>query len=101
MKGSSVLIGGEPGIGKSTLMLQLLQKHPEYLGALRERRKSPSQVKMRAQRLGLHLIGKINIFCDTRLEVLEKVLPSSKASLVVIEFLQTLSSDTLLRRQDR
>ena len=49
---------------------------------------------MRAQRLGLHL-SKINIFCDTRLEVLEKVLPSSKASLVVIDSLQTLSSDTL------
>lgn len=95
MKGSSVLIGGEPGIGKSTLMLQLLQSARNTSKVLYvSGEESPSQVKMRAQRLGLHL-SKINIFCDTRLEVLEKVLPSSKASLVVIDSLQTLSSDTL------
>ena len=95
MKGSSVLIGGDPGIGKSTLMLQLLQSAQSDATVLYvSGEESPSQVKMRAQRLGLRL-GKINIFCDTRLEVLEKVLPSSKATIIVIDSLQTLSSESL------
>jgi len=95
MKGSTILIGGEPGIGKSTLMLQLLQSAQSSSTVLYvSGEESPAQIKLRAQRLGLRL-KEITIFCDTRLEVLEKVLPSSKATLVVIDSLQTLTSETL------
>lgn len=93
MKGSSILLGGEPGIGKSTLMLQVLEKCAKGRKTLYvSGEESPSQVKLRAQRLGLDL-SSISIFCDTRTEVLEEVLRSSKAEVVVVDSLQTLSSD--------
>jgi DNA repair protein RadA/Sms len=74
MKGSSVLIGGEPGIGKSTLMLQMASL------CIRDRsilyvsgEESPGQVKLRGERLGLD-VDRISIFCDTRVEAISEVL---------------------------
>ena len=71
---SSVLIGGEPGIGKSTLMLEMLS----FLSTANDvlyvsGEESPSQVKLRGERLSLNL-SNISIFCDTRLEVLEQTI---------------------------
>jgi DNA repair protein RadA/Sms len=95
MRGSSVLIGGEPGIGKSTLMLQVLARCAPSRSVLYvSGEESPSQVKIRAQRLGLDL-KKIDIFCDTRAEVLSKLLEDSTYEVVVIDSLQTLSSEEL------
>ncbi|MDY5907669.1 MAG: ATPase domain-containing protein, partial [Bullifex sp.] len=74
MRPSSVLVGGEPGIGKSTIMLQMLSssaKHGKVLYVSGE--ESPSQVKLRAIRLGLDLES-ISIFCDTRLEALQNAI---------------------------
>lgn len=91
MRPSSVLVGGEPGIGKSTLMLQLLSnvstKHKVLYISGEE---SPSQIKLRAIRLGLNLEG-ISIFCDTRLEAIDKVVTDVKPALVVVDSLQTLT----------
>ncbi|MDD3056751.1 MAG: DNA repair protein RadA, partial [Sphaerochaeta sp.] len=95
MRGSSILLGGEPGIGKSTLMLQVLEKCSLGRKVLYvSGEESPSQVKLRAQRLGLKL-SSIDIFCDTRAEILESLLTSSKPDVVVIDSLQTLSSEEL------
>jgi DNA repair protein RadA/Sms len=95
MKGSSVLLGGEPGIGKSTLMLQVLAECSKERSVLYvSGEESPSQVKMRAQRLGLNL-GRIDIFCDTRSEVLVKLLDASSYEVVVIDSLQTLGSEEI------
>nr|WP_321296327.1 DNA repair protein RadA [uncultured Sphaerochaeta sp.] len=95
MRGSSILLGGEPGIGKSTLMLQVLEKCSLGRKVLYvSGEESPSQVKLRAQRLGLKL-SSIDIFCDTRAEILESLLMSSKPDVVVIDSLQTLSSEEL------
>jgi len=92
MRGSSILLGGEPGIGKSTLMLQMIEKCSlERTVLYVSGEESPSQVKLRAQRLGLSL-SKISIFCDTRVEVLVNVLEKMKPQVVVIDSLQTLSS---------
>jgi DNA repair protein RadA/Sms len=93
MKGSSILLGGEPGIGKSTLMLQVLAKSSLGRRVLYvSGEESPSQVKLRAQRLGLTL-NTIDIFCDTRVEVLVKILEDSPYEVIVIDSLQTLSSE--------
>lgn len=95
MKPSSVLVGGEPGIGKSTIMLQLLDAcsgRDTVLYVSGE--ESPGQVKLRAERLHLKL-EKINIICDTRLEVLMDVIDSLKPGVVVIDSLQTLASSTV------
>lgn len=95
MRGSSILLGGEPGIGKSTLMIQVLEKCSVGRKVLYvSGEESPSQVKLRAQRLGLALPS-IDIFCDTRVEVLEKVLSSATYDVVVIDSLQTLSSEEI------
>lgn len=92
MRGSSILLGGEPGIGKSTLMLQMIEKCSLERSVLYvSGEESPSQVKLRAQRLGLSL-SKISIFCDTRVEVLVNVLEQMKPQVVVVDSLQTLSS---------
>ena len=95
MRPSSVLVGGEPGIGKSTLMLQLLSSCAASGPVLYvSGEESPGQVKLRAQRLGLSLAD-INIFCDTRLEALIDVIESLKPSVVVIDSLQTLTTSSV------
>lgn len=95
VRSSSVLVGGEPGIGKSTLLLQVV-------AACSARRKvlyvsgeeSASQVRQRAERLGLGLEG-INIFCETKLERILSVLKTEKPQIAVIDSLQTLATDEL------
>ena len=95
MRPSSVLVGGEPGIGKSTIMLQLLSacsKAGPVLYVSGE--ESPGQVKLRGERLGVDLAS-ISIFCDTRLEVLMDAIESLQPAVVVIDSLQTLASSSV------
>ena len=92
MRPSSVLVGGEPGIGKSTIMEQMLSNlsaSAEVLYVSGE--ESPSQVKLRAERLGLSC-DRISIFCDTRLEALADVMERLRPDYIVIDSLQTLYS---------
>lgn len=95
MRPSSVLVGGEPGIGKSTLMLQIISSLAEYGPVLYiSGEESPSQVRLRAERLNLPT-EKIQIFCDTRLESIEEVIERIKPAYIVVDSVQTLSSSTL------
>ena len=92
---SSVLIGGEPGIGKSTLMLELLS----FLSTTNDvlyvsGEESPSQVKLRGERLGLNL-SNISIFCDTRLEILEETIEKLVPKIIIVDSLQTLYSSSV------
>jgi len=96
MKRSAVLIGGEPGIGKSTLLLQLAA------GVVTKGRilyisgeESAGQLRLRADRLG---IGKdrmefIEILCSGNLEEIEKVMNNIKPALVLVDSAQTLFSE--------
>lgn len=95
MRPSAVLIGGEPGIGKSTLMLQILSNLTDYGSVLYiSGEESPSQVRMRAERLSLPA-DKISIFCDTRLEAVSETLEHEKPSYVVVDSIQTLYSSSV------
>ena len=95
MRPSSILVGGEPGIGKSTIMLQMISSAAEIGKVLYvSGEESPSQVKLRAERLKLNL-EKINIFCDTRLEALVEAVEDLKPAVVVVDSLQTLSTSTV------
>ena len=92
---SSVLIGGEPGIGKSTLMLQLAancntRSRVIYVSG----EESASQVRQRAKRLGLDL-DRINIFCETKLSSILHVVQTEKPRVLVVDSLQTLESEEL------
>lgn len=95
MRPSSVLVGGEPGIGKSTLMLQIISSLSEYGPVLYiSGEESPSQVRLRAERLNLPT-EKIQIFCDTRLESIEEVIERIRPAYIVVDSVQTLSSSAL------
>ncbi len=92
MRPSSVLVGGEPGIGKSTLMLQLAANLSEYAPVLYiSGEESPSQVRLRAERLNLPT-GRIQIFCDTRLEAVSAVIDRIRPGYIIVDSIQTLSS---------
>lgn len=94
MRGGTVLLGGEPGIGKSTLMLQLLGSIANRSVLFVSGEESPGQVRSRAQRVGVPL-DSVSLFNDTRLEPLLDVLRKTRFDVVVIDSLQTLSSEEL------
>ena len=96
---SSVLIGGDPGIGKSTLMLEMishLSLSEDVLYVSGE--ESPSQVRLRAERLGLP-VDNISIYCDTRLEALSEVIEKHEPKVIVVDSLQTLSTSAVASLQ--
>lgn len=95
MKGSTVLVGGEPGIGKSTLMLQLagninLKGRILYISG----EESAGQLKMRAERLEIEQLN-IEIFCETELSAILKVLDNVKPVLIIVDSVQTIYKDEL------
>lgn len=92
--GSLVLIGGEPGIGKSTLVLQniLAIKSRRILYVSGE--ESASQLKMRADRIG-RTADNVYIVCDTSLETILDHIGSVKPELLIVDSIQTVASDAI------
>lgn len=92
--GSLVLIGGEPGIGKSTLVLQniLSIKTRRILYVSGE--ESASQIKMRADRIGREGAD-LYIACDTSLENILNNIEEVDPGLVIVDSIQTIASDEL------
>ena len=92
--GSLVLIGGEPGIGKSTLVLQniLSIKTRRILYVSGE--ESASQIKMRADRIGREGAD-LYIACDTSLENILDNIEEVNPGLVIVDSIQTIASDDL------
>lgn len=91
VEGSMVLVGGDPGIGKSTLLLQMClllvsQKHKVLYISGEE---SLQQIKIRADRLGNHG-GDLMMLCETDLETIQEVIERIKPQLVVIDSIQTM-----------
>ena len=89
--GGVVLLGGEPGIGKSTLMLQVaLMAGKEGLNVLYvSGEESPDQVKMRANRLG-SIPDNVLIYPETQVQGVLDAMNGEKPSLVVIDSIQTM-----------
>jgi DNA repair protein RadA/Sms len=91
VKGSLVLVGGDPGIGKSTLLLQMcrevVRKSKKVLYISGE--ESLSQIKMRAERLGI-LGGELLLLCETDLELIEEAIHKYQPDIVVIDSIQTM-----------
>ena len=92
--GSLVLVGGEPGIGKSTLLLQVLDRVAaegrEALLVCGE--ESAAQVKMRAERI-CRDPGGIAVLAETELETVLEAVAAARPALVVVDSVQTLYSD--------
>ncbi|MDR0908843.1 MAG: DNA repair protein RadA [Spirochaetaceae bacterium] len=92
MKRSAILIGGEPGVGKSTLLLQmaaLVQTKGRVLYVSAE--ESAGQLRMRADRLGLGS-NSIEVCSSSRLEDIETVMEAVKPIIVIIDSIQTVYS---------
>ena len=93
--GSLVLIGGEPGIGKSTLMLQLALMMPDARVLYVSGEESGQQIKMRAERLQ-QSIGKSSTNCylltETSTQNIFKQIEQLQPSLVIVDSIQTLHS---------
>ena len=92
--GSLVLVGGDPGIGKSTLLLQVCQRLCEdkkqvlYISG----EESLRQIKLRANRMG-EFREELYLLCETNLEVIRSVIEKRKPDIVVIDSIQTMYSE--------
>lgn len=93
--GSVVLIGGDPGIGKSTLLIQTLanlsQQHPVLYVTGEE---SLQQIAMRAKRLQLPLSG-LRLLAETQMETILVHAQKEKPRIVVIDSIQTIFTDSV------
>ena len=93
VKGSLVLVGGDPGIGKSTLLIQVSSnvansgKRVLYISG----EESESQIKMRAQRLGINS-DNLYIFAENNLSLIEAQLDNVKPDLIILDSIQTVYS---------
>ena len=94
--GSLVLVGGDPGIGKSTLLLQVCRNLSKsghkvlYISG----EESLSQIKMRALRIG-DFTDNLLLLCETDLSVIAGVIKKHRPETVVIDSIQTMFSDTV------
>ena len=89
--GSLVLVGGDPGIGKSTLLLQMCYnlsaagKDVLYISG----EESLKQIKLRADRIG-KCSGTLKLLCETSLDSIEDILTRNKPEIVIIDSIQTM-----------
>ncbi len=100
--GSIVLLGGEPGIGKSTLTLQTILNMPEYNILYISGEESVHQLKMRADRLSPNKsentkdkTGNIMILCETSLESIFNHIKNMKPEIVVVDSIQTIATENV------
>lgn len=91
--GSIVLLGGEPGIGKSTLILQTVLNMPDMPILYVSGEESAHQVKMRAERIGHKPDGQVYILCETSLEKIYASIQEVGPRLVVIDSIQTIATE--------
>jgi len=93
---SAILVGGDPGIGKSTLLLQAAARFSEaglkvlYISG----EEASAQVRMRAQRLGLGSAN-VQLGADTNLRNILTTMETEKPDLVIIDSIQTMWADTV------
>jgi DNA repair protein RadA/Sms len=95
VSGQVVLIGGDPGIGKSTLFLQALAEiAPRHKTLYVSGEESAEQVALRASRLALDA-GDVELIAEIQLERIAAALDAAKPQVAVIDSIQTLYSDAL------
>ncbi|MCR5835392.1 MAG: DNA repair protein RadA [Lachnospiraceae bacterium] len=89
--GALMLVGGDPGIGKSTLLLQVCRnisstgKNVLYISG----EESLKQIKIRANRIG-EFTDNLKLLCETNLDVIENVIKNDPPQLVIIDSIQTM-----------
>lgn len=96
VKGSLILVGGDPGIGKSTLLLQVCrnlaeEKHSVLYVSGEE---SLQQIKIRAGRIGV-FSDRLELLCETNLDIIRQVIEQKKPEIVIIDSIQTMYNDNV------
>lgn len=92
VKGEVVLLTGNPGIGKSTLLLQVSEEYTKYGEVLYiSGEESANQIKYRSQRLGVKS-PKISLLNETDIELLEGFIKNKNPAVVIIDSIQTIYS---------
>ncbi len=90
VKGSVVLLSGDPGIGKSTILLQICQTLGEEETVLyASGEESPHQIKLRADRLGV-TSDNLLVMCETDVEIITEQVNQKKPDIVIIDSIQTM-----------
>ncbi len=95
VKGSLVLVGGDPGIGKSTLLLQVCDRG-KFDGKVLyvSGEESPQQVRLRAERLGA-LHGRIRLLAETSFEAVARAIEAERPLLAIVDSIQTMYAEEL------
>ncbi|MDD2980565.1 MAG: DNA repair protein RadA [Hespellia sp.] len=91
--GSLVLVGGDPGIGKSTLLLQVCQRLAKEKTVLYiSGEESLAQIKLRANRMGT-FTDKLLLLCETNLDIIRNVIEKKSPEVVIIDSIQTMYNE--------
>lgn len=96
VQGSMVLVGGDPGIGKSTLLLQVCHKLAEeninilYVSG----EESLQQIKIRADRIG-KFKDTLSLLCETNLDTISEIVKKTMPQIVVIDSIQTMYNENI------
>ncbi len=96
VKGSLILVGGDPGIGKSTILLQVAgnissdKRDVLYISG----EESLQQIKLRAGRIG-SFNDKLKFMCETNLSTIEEIIETTKPLVVVIDSIQTMYNESV------
>ncbi len=92
--GSVILVGGDPGIGKSTLMVQLADKLKDKVVIYVSGEESQKQIKLRCERLGFEH-DEFYILTETNLEIIAAVIDRIEPDIVIIDSIQTIYRNEL------
>lgn len=89
--GSLILVGGDPGIGKSTLLLQVCQRLTDEVKEVLyiSGEESLKQIKIRADRIG-QFTESLKILCETNLSIIEGIIRKTNPHVVIIDSIQTM-----------
>lgn len=96
VKGSLVLVGGDPGIGKSTLLLQVCRNLADqkisvlYISG----EESLSQIKIRAERIGM-FSDELLLLCETNLDIIHQVIDRKRPQVVIVDSIQTMYNESV------
>ena len=95
VRGSIVLLGGEPGIGKSTLVLQTILRMPEKRILYVSGEESTHQLKMRADRIEENVADNVIVLSENALEKILMQVDEVKPDLLIVDSIQTIESEAI------
>lgn len=91
--GSLILVGGDPGIGKSTLLLQVCQQLAKEKNVLYvSGEESLAQIKLRANRMG-QFCDNLKLLCETNLDTIRSIIESRRPDMAIIDSIQTMYNE--------